>query len=397
MWRSIEWMKKMGLASRLVWVSFILTAALLRVSAAYGADEDGRNTAGGQAAAASAVKMSDIGTHWAKASIEAAVSKGYVNGYPDGTFKPNKAVTRAEFVKMVSDSLHLPVETTAPGAKWYTPYVAALKGASLLADSDLSADWNGNMNRTEMAKLLTRGSDDSVRGKKLTDGEALYKAVSAGLIGGLPDGTLNENGTMTRAEAVTVIERLATVRSGGKLDADPYALQYAAILYKGTNIEEAWGVKSVALPYKMDFGTHVEVYMDKMILIDIDDPKSPMRNRVSFLYSLFDGSTTKENAYVVALHFSAKNDMTQKGMWSFNGNMVVSFADLTGYHWTSTRGLTDFPLLQGFELSKTPKADGWYTLFIKKDYIKQKPTAKRVVLFNSSKQDFVYFTELQEG
>lgn len=40
--------------------------------------------------------------HWAKASIDAAVTKGYLNGYSDGTFKPGATVTRAEFAALLA-------------------------------------------------------------------------------------------------------------------------------------------------------------------------------------------------------------------------------------------------------------------------------------------------------
>ncbi len=48
------------------------------------------------------VSLSDIETNWAKEHIESLVSKGIVNGYPDKTFRPDRPVTRAEFAKMMT-------------------------------------------------------------------------------------------------------------------------------------------------------------------------------------------------------------------------------------------------------------------------------------------------------
>jgi len=48
---------------------------------------------------------SDISNHWAKTYINTYAKSGYVNGYPDGTFKPDNQVTRAEFVKIVNNIL----------------------------------------------------------------------------------------------------------------------------------------------------------------------------------------------------------------------------------------------------------------------------------------------------
>ena len=43
----------------------------------------------------------DVTGHWAKASIEWAKEKGLIKGYPDGSFKPNQAITRAEACVML--------------------------------------------------------------------------------------------------------------------------------------------------------------------------------------------------------------------------------------------------------------------------------------------------------
>jgi hypothetical protein len=48
----------------------------------------------------------DIENHWAKASIEKAIKKGIVNGYEDGTFRPDKTPTRAELM-VILDRLGL--------------------------------------------------------------------------------------------------------------------------------------------------------------------------------------------------------------------------------------------------------------------------------------------------
>lgn len=40
--------------------------------------------------------VDDITGHWAKASIEWAIEKGLIKGYPDGSFQPDKPLTRAE-------------------------------------------------------------------------------------------------------------------------------------------------------------------------------------------------------------------------------------------------------------------------------------------------------------
>jgi hypothetical protein len=49
--------------------------------------------------------ISDIQDHWAVKPIQNLADQGVIDGYPDGTFKPDQAVTRAELAKMFSKSL----------------------------------------------------------------------------------------------------------------------------------------------------------------------------------------------------------------------------------------------------------------------------------------------------
>ncbi|WP_244562709.1 S-layer homology domain-containing protein [Paenibacillus uliginis] len=67
-------------------------------------------------AQAATTQFSDVkSTHWAASAITKGVSTGYVDGYTNGTFKPDASVTRAEFVKMVVSAMKL--ETTPASGK----------------------------------------------------------------------------------------------------------------------------------------------------------------------------------------------------------------------------------------------------------------------------------------
>ena len=56
-------------------------------------DNDGDKTA---------AKFSDIATHWAKDEISIAYNNGWITGYPDGTFGPQRSITRAETATMIN-------------------------------------------------------------------------------------------------------------------------------------------------------------------------------------------------------------------------------------------------------------------------------------------------------
>ena len=55
--------------------------------------------------------FSDISGHWAQKYIELAASNGWINGNPDGTFKPNNKITRAETVAMINRVLNRQTES----------------------------------------------------------------------------------------------------------------------------------------------------------------------------------------------------------------------------------------------------------------------------------------------
>ena len=65
-------------------------------------DNDGDKTA---------AKFSDIATHWAKDEISIAYNNGWITGYPDGTFGPQRDITRAETITLVNRILNRQPET----------------------------------------------------------------------------------------------------------------------------------------------------------------------------------------------------------------------------------------------------------------------------------------------
>lgn len=54
--------------------------------------------------------FTDVAGHWAEQNIKTAVAKGWINGYEDGTFKPDKNITRAEAITIVNKILERKVD-----------------------------------------------------------------------------------------------------------------------------------------------------------------------------------------------------------------------------------------------------------------------------------------------
>ena len=96
-------------------------------------------------------KFTDIASHWAKNEIGIAANKGWINGYPDGTFRPNQYITRAEAMTLVNRVLNrLPENSSdlldsmikwpdnSDASAWY--YLAVQEATNSHACSDKSKD-----------------------------------------------------------------------------------------------------------------------------------------------------------------------------------------------------------------------------------------------------------------
>ncbi len=104
-------------------------------------------------------------THWAAKYVKAAMGLKYVSGYPDNTFRPVKALTRAEGIIIFSRFAELPIpESVAvdpfsdlPKTHWAAKYVEAAKNAGLLlylANKPFGP--NADLTRAEAAEILSK-------------------------------------------------------------------------------------------------------------------------------------------------------------------------------------------------------------------------------------------------
>lgn len=59
---------------------------------------------------------------WFFAYVQTGAEMGIVQGYPDGNFKPDQSINRAEALKMALESAGVDVGAPAPGQEWFVPY-----------------------------------------------------------------------------------------------------------------------------------------------------------------------------------------------------------------------------------------------------------------------------------
>lgn len=245
--------------------------------------------------AADAAKFTDIDQHWASEQIRLAASKGYVDGFEDGSFRPDQNVTRAEFIKMAVTALKLPVGGgSTSGNDWYIPYAnAAVSGGIHLWSDFSSGDWNTPMTREEMVRVAGRSV-----GEKNDDAKKwMYLAASKGLIQGLDDtGALGEEQPTNRAQSVTIIERILSVRGGVTLPTDKHAISRAEVKWHKTNIftvmPQYFGNLYVGTSWNPDdlfVKTPDGLYegvLDELVAIDMEDPNDPFLSYLPDITSL---------------------------------------------------------------------------------------------------------------
>ncbi|RKF44193.1 S-layer protein [Bacillus wiedmannii] len=175
--------------------------------------------------AAAGKTFPDVDGHWSKESVYYLVDKGAIAGNPDGTFAPDREVTRAEAATMMAKILNLPIDNDAKPsyadskAHWATPIIAAVEKAGVIkGKGDGTFDPDGKIDRVSMASLLVEAYklDTKVNGTpatKFKDLETLNwgkeKAnilVELGISVGTGD-KWEPNKTVTKAEAAQFIAK----------------------------------------------------------------------------------------------------------------------------------------------------------------------------------------------
>ena len=163
---------------------------------------------------------------WAVPAIDYMMSKGIVNGYEDDTFRPDRTVTRVEFIKMLNMTFGLTATaaipyTDVPADQWYAPYVKQAVAQGYLLNYGSLLNPNGALSRQEAAALLVRylNPDESLKASSTTftdysSVKAAYRdyvllAAGIGLINGYEDDTFKPDKTLNRAEALAILYRAA--------------------------------------------------------------------------------------------------------------------------------------------------------------------------------------------
>jgi S-layer homology domain. len=180
--------------------------------------------------------FTDIATHWARNDLEIMAARQIATGYPDGTFRPEKQITRVEFAVLLTrvtgatyDPAKVPAFADVPANAWYAKDLAAAYAAGLVKGYSTTAFGPEDpVTREQVAAMLVRALEGAGALKPLSDEQliailgpfsdgtaispwaqkATAQAVAQNIVRGYPDKTFRPQGSATRAEAIVMLKRM---------------------------------------------------------------------------------------------------------------------------------------------------------------------------------------------
>ncbi|TEB14841.1 Chitinase A1 precursor [Pelotomaculum sp. FP] len=164
--------------------------------------------------------LNDIAGHWAADNINKLVALGAINGYSDGSFKPDSNITRAEFATVLVKAFKLTPQSgkvfADTAGHWAKDYIATAVYYGIADGYDTDTFGPDDLiTREQMAMMVVKAAKLPVGTDETTFADSadiswwarsvVATAVENDVIKGYPDNTFNPLGSATRAEAVTVI------------------------------------------------------------------------------------------------------------------------------------------------------------------------------------------------
>lgn len=182
------------------------------------------------------VTFNDISnaTHdWAMTGVNALASRNIINGVGNGSFEPNRSVTRAEFVKMVvsmfdvNDTSASANFTDVSAGDWYNAVVGTAQKLGITNGyEDGSFRPNDTISREEMSTMLYRAAEvlsvviESANNAGTFEDDwniqnyakiPVYKMRNAGILNGVGNNTFDAKSDCTRAQSAVAIYNMFIV------------------------------------------------------------------------------------------------------------------------------------------------------------------------------------------
>ena len=165
----------------------------------------------------------DIENHWAKNEVEFLLSKGIVTGYVDGTFRPDKSITRAEFIRLINnvfgyeDLAEISFKDVKPTDWFYKEIQKGIAEGYINGYTDDTIKPNKPITRAEAARIIAVAyhlvNEESISAKTYKDAKDIEEWALNSIsilkdknyINGYTDGTFKPKKELTRGEAAKII------------------------------------------------------------------------------------------------------------------------------------------------------------------------------------------------
>src|SRR5665647_3499744 len=168
-----------------------------------------------------AATMSDISGHWAQTTIQSWTDNNLIKGYPDGTFKPDNNITRAEFITLVNRAFEYtntaPISFTDVNQNaWYASAIGvAVEAGYISGYPDGTMKPENPISREEVATIIMRIKNlvaNPAAVSVYTDASSITwskgevgAVTAAKIMQGYPDGSFMPSGLITRAKTIIAL------------------------------------------------------------------------------------------------------------------------------------------------------------------------------------------------
>lgn len=293
-------------------------------------------------------------SHWAYSAIQSAVKKGYVEGYTDGTFKPDRSVSRAEFITMAVRALG--IEAPEQNNVWYDGFIKAATEAGIYENQFTEEQFNKAIPRDQMARLAVKAAGIKLyKRTEFNDAGYMYFATKNGLVNGMGNGRVVPEGATTRAQAISVIERILAIKDGKELTpADQLTQENAEFAWHNTNMYTIMGdyldVENPRRglspgPHKLE--TKDGLYsgeMHKLIVVDLEDDTAIQRYNVdmeNWRWNASDKANYSIKDYRNSFLFILESSAVSKDRTKYGDLGYLPYNVFTAYEDTSFQEYVD--------------------------------------------------------
>jgi uncharacterized YkwD family protein len=243
-------------------------------------------------------KFKDIpNNYWAKKEIEELVSKGIINGYPDGTFKPNQYVTRAQTAIIIGKAMQIDtkyrpnpgfIDVKSKDAAY--PYIAALVERGIFSKGK-KFNPNNPLTREQLAKILVEAfalqGTTKTEFKDVPKNHWAYKyintLVATGITTGKTSNKFDPTGKVTRAQMAVFVKRALDYQEKQIANLNPFVKEVVSLVNKERAKE-----KLPPLKLALDVTRVAQLKAEDMVKNDYYDHVSPVYGDAYTMLSKFN-------------------------------------------------------------------------------------------------------------